>query len=108
MTANVEIITKELKNVLLLDSSYITNENSNYYVKKISWNKIEKTNVTRWEVNDWKTQILSWLKIWDKVVKEVSSSSWKTSNKSSSLLNIWWQNSNRSWWWMSWWWAPPF
>jgi len=108
MTANVEIITKELKNVLLLDSSYITNENSNYYVKKISWNKIEKTNVTIWEVNDWKTQILSWLKIWDKVVKEVSSSSWKTSNKSSSLLNIWWQNSNRSWWWMSWWWAPPF
>lgn len=108
MTANVEIITKELKNVLLLDSSYITNENSNYYVKKISWNKIEKTNVTIWEVNDWKTQILSWLKIWDKVVKEVSSSSWKTYNKSSSLLNIWWQNSNRSWWWMSWWWAPPF
>lgn len=108
MTANVEIITKQLNDILLIDSDYISSKWNKYFVLKKTKNWNIETEVQIWELKDWKTQIISWLEIWDIILKETknNTNTTKTSNTSSNLLNIWWNSNSSRWWFNSQ--RPPF
>ncbi len=85
MTADIEIITAEKENILILPSSAITSENDAYYVN-ISYNwKTIKKEIQTW-ISSWgKTEIVSWLHIWDRVsIIDISSAT--TSKKQTPSL----------------------
>lgn len=85
MTADIEIITAEKENILILPSSAITSENDTYYVN-ISYNwKTIKKEIQTW-ISSWgKTEIVSWLHIWDRVsIIDISSTT--TSKKQTPSL----------------------
>ena len=113
MTADIEIITAQKDNAIVIDSSYIsTDENEKSYVNVLKNGKETKTEVVTWIVSDWKTQIASGLEIWDTISLTTSSTSDSSSSKSSSsLLQMWGNKSSSSTksssnfgWWA---WGPP-
>lgn len=93
MTSDIEIITNQKDNVILITTSSITKENDKSYVNVSENNRQIKKEVSVWMTSDGKTEILSWITIWEKIITQtITTSSWTT--KSSSLFQIW--NSSRS------------
>lgn len=106
MTWDVEIITNQSENAIIVSSSAITTENDKSYVTIMNNWKGENVEVTTWMVSSWKTEITSWLSVWDKVIIINYSSSTSSSSKTTSTsLFWWWNNSWRSSWMWAWW--PP-
>jgi RND family efflux transporter MFP subunit len=112
MTADIEIITQEKNDVVVVSSTAIsTSDNKSYVTVMKDWRE-ERIEVQTWLVSSWKTEIISWLSIWDKIILRTysaSTSSWTTTKTSTSLFPTWsWRNSSRSsgWGWFSWpqWW----
>jgi len=101
--ANIEIITQLSENILLLKTSAIYLEDWLNYVTLLKNGKEEKRQVTIWINNDWKTEILSWLEQWDKVLEKkfISTTTTKTST-STSIFSV------PTWWTRTWnIWGPP-
>ncbi|MDP5039075.1 MAG: efflux RND transporter periplasmic adaptor subunit [Candidatus Gracilibacteria bacterium] len=89
MTANVEIITKELNNILLIESSYILSENEKFYVNRLENNKEVKTYIEIGEIKNGKTQIISGLNKGDIIIKSINNDTIKsTKSEGTNLLNI--------------------
>lgn len=110
MTADIEIITLEKDNVLVVSTKAIsTQDNKSYVNVEKNW-KIQKIEIETGTASSWKTEILSWVTLWDKVViAEVkASSSTTSSSSSSSLISLpwsgWWSGNNRWWGWGFWGW----
>lgn len=111
MTADIEIITKEINNALLINSEAIKQKWEEYYVTLLNkWEEVE-TKVEIWNIQDWKTQIISWLKSWEKVIikSNIDTNNQKNTQKNSSNLlglpqwNTWKWNRGSMWWG-----KPPF
>lgn len=104
MTADIEIITLEKDDVLVVSTKAISTQDNKSYVNLEKDGKIQKVEIQIGTASSWKTEVLSWLTLWDKVIiNEVkASSSTTTSSSSSSLINLpwsgWWGGNNRSWW----------
>lgn len=104
MTADVEIVTQEKNDILLVSTTAIKTENNKSYVTVLS-NWVQKqVEVETWLASSWKTEITSWLSEWDIIlVSSYTSSSTSTTETktSTSLFPTWW------WWNRSWAWWPP-
>ncbi len=98
-TADVEIITLEKNNILLIKSSSINNEKDKSYVYiDKNWIK-EKIYIETWLSSNWNTEVISWLNIWDKIYSSNFSITWTSENKNNnSLLPTWpsWNRWNKS------------
>ena len=69
MTANVKIIIDKQEQATQIPTTYIQKIWDKNYVKNNSWDLME---IEIWIENDNMTQIVSWLRPWDKIIKEVS------------------------------------
>lgn len=83
MTANVKIILDRQTNVIQIPTTYIQEIWERNYVVNGSWDLIE---VELWISNDNMIEIISWLEIWDEIVKEVSKTS--TNSLSEDLMDM--------------------
>lgn len=96
MTADIEIVTQLKENVLTLSSSAITTEDNKYYVNLVKNKTTTKTQIET-GLSSWgKTQIVSWLQLWDRVAIIDISSTTSSTTKSSSLFPTGWRNSSSS------------
>lgn len=103
MTANIEIITSQKKNVLLVSSSYISTEWQKSFVLLDKNGTLEKTQVEVWTSSNGKTEILSWLQVGDKIaLQKVSVSSSSSAQTQNSLFSV--PGGNRTWWGNFGWW----
>ena len=102
MTADVEIINELKEDILLLQTSAITNEWDSKYVNlSVNWNVV-KTVVETWLSSDWKTEIISGLKKWDTVTVGTFKIAWaeKEEEEKSTLFSTpsaWWGGPSRWW-----------
>jgi len=120
MTAKISIIVDSNKNATIVPSAFITTENDKSYVIVKNWNTETKTEVVIWIDNSTNTEILSWVSIWDTVIRKItvaaSSSTttslfwspWtrKSSSSSSSSSSKSSSSSSSSDWWAEW--PPPW
>ncbi len=94
MTADIEIFTEKLDNIIAIDSSYISQDtNSNSVVNVKNNDKIQKTIVEVWATVDGKSQIISGLEVWDVIVSEQSRKRQVSWNDESTTLfgpTGWW------------------
>lgn len=108
MTWDVEIITESKENVLIISSTAISTKDwKNYVTINDKW-QTKSVEVVTWMVSFWKTEIVSWLSLWDRVVTTSYSlsSTWEQTTKSNSLFPT--SSWNRSSWTRSsWFWWPP-
>lgn len=107
MTADIEIITLEKNDVLVVSTKAISTQDNKSYVSIEKNGKIQKVEIEIGTASSWKTEILSWLSLGDKIViteiKTTNSSN--TSSSTNSLITLpWWGGNNRTtggwfWWW---------
>jgi hypothetical protein len=83
MTANVKIIIDRQEDAIQIPTTYIQNIWEKNYVKNSSGDLIQ---VELWLANDNMTQVISGLKKWDKIIKEVSKTT--TNGFSEDLMNM--------------------
>ena len=108
MTADIEIITLEKDDVLVVSTKAISTQDNKSYVSIEKNGKIQKVEIEIGTASSWKTEIFSWLSLGDKVViteiKTTNSSN--TSSSTNSLITLpWgWGGNNRSAWGWFWWW----
>ncbi len=114
MTAVMYIIIEQANDVVVIPSSYITEEGDSSTVLVKSWvNKATRKLIETW-LTDWtNTQVLTWVSEGDTLIQMLS---WTTSSSSSttSLFGPWsnrkssssWSSSNSSWWGQ--WWGWPW
>lgn len=102
MTADIEIITLEKDDVLVVSTKAISTQDNKSYVNVEKDGRAQKVEIEIGTASSWKTEVLSGLTLWDKVViNEVkASTSTSTSSSSSSLISLPWSGggNNRSWW----------
>jgi len=104
MTADLEIITESVENVIIIKTSAIKEKNKINHVTVLeNWKEVQK-EVEVWISSNWMSEIISWLSKWDKIIIDefVTSSTWENKSNSSSLFPGWWM-----WWWNRqgmWWW----
>lgn len=68
MTADVEIISEYKADILLIKTSLIkTSGDKKIVLVENNW-KQEQVEVETWLSSDWKTEIISWLSLWDRVI----------------------------------------
>lgn len=85
MTANVKIIINRQENTIQIPTTYIQNIEWKDYVQNNSWDLIE---IVKWISDNNMTQILSWLKVWDQIIKKVSNiSKWTLLNDMNEIGN---------------------
>jgi len=92
MTADVEIINEFKDNILLLKTSAINTVWDKKMVT-VDNNWIQKNvEIETWLISDWMTEIISWLKDWDKIIV------WE--------FSIWWDEESKTLFWTpgTWWW----
>ncbi len=71
MTADIEIFTDKLDNIIAIDSNFISqNNDGNSIVNIKKGTKIEKSVVEIWATLDGKTQIISGLEVWDIIISQ--------------------------------------
>ncbi len=109
MTADIEIITLKKDDVLVVSTKAISTQDNKSYVNIEKNGKIQKVEIEIGTASSWKTEILSWLSLGDKVVitevKSTSSSSNSSSSTNSLITLPWgWGGNNRSTWGWFWWW----
>lgn len=109
MTADIEIITLKKDDVLVVSTKAISTQDNKSYVNIEENGKIQKVEIEIGTASSWKTEILSWLSLGDKVVitevKSTSSSSNSSSSTNSLITLPWgWGGNNRSTWGWFWWW----
>lgn len=105
MSAKAYIIINEKKDILLVPNTYIT-EIWDKKIVKLSKNWTLKNQFISVWITDWSfTEVLWWLTEWDKIVKEITTSS---ANKSSSIM--WWGWFPWAGWWTrpAWWFTRPW
>lgn len=83
MTANVKIILDKQSNAIQIPTTYIQHIWEKNYVVTSSGDLVE---VKLWIASDNMTQIIDWLKDWDKIIKEVSNTS--TNSFGEDLMNM--------------------
>jgi hypothetical protein len=83
MTANVKIIIDRKENVLQVPSTYIQNIWEKNYVMNRSGDLIEVEILIS---NDNMVGIISWLSLWDQIIKEVSKTA--TNGLSEDLMDM--------------------
>ncbi|MGE4443614.1 MAG: efflux RND transporter periplasmic adaptor subunit [Candidatus Altimarinota bacterium] len=90
MTADIEIITLEKDDVLVVSTKAISTQDNKSYVNLEKDGKIQKVEIQIGTASSGKTEVLSGLTLGDKVIiNEVkASSSTTTSSSSSSLINL--------------------
>jgi len=87
MTASVEIITELKENILLLKSSAISEKDwKNYVLVDKKWQQ-SQVEIETWISSDWKTEIISWLKSWDKILLKEFTISSENVEKSKTLFS---------------------
>ena len=69
MTANVKIIVDKKENIIQIPTTYVQHIWEKNYVMTSNGNLVE---VELWIANDNMTEIVCWLKNWDKIIKEIS------------------------------------
>ncbi len=109
MTADIEIITLKKDDVLVVSTKAISTQDNKSYVNIEKNGKIQKVEIEIGTASSWKTEILSWLSLGDKVVitevKSTSSSSNSSSSTNSLITLPWgWGGNNKSAWGWFWWW----
>lgn len=99
MTANIEIINEERDWVVLVSASAITTSKEGKNIVRIaseSW-RPETREVEVWLSSNWKTEIISWISEWEKIITSTFSAAWK---KDAASAWLWifptWE---RTWWW---------
>ena len=126
---SAKIILSKTENVLLVPSQAITTISGQNMVMLKNWEEWIETPVEIWEADETNTEIVSWLKAWDKVKSMFYSNEWMINmwleiesqaldrdamektineNRANAMRNMWWWP-----WWMwggsrgnMWWWFP--
>lgn len=97
MTADIEIFTENIENIIAIDSSFISqDELGNNVVVVKNGNKQEKIQVEIWATVDGKTQIISGLNVWDTIISAAirqRQTQTNTQQDSTTLFGPtgWWQ-----------------
>lgn len=97
MTADIEIITEEKNNIILVSTVAIKEKYWNKYViVDNNWTRNE-VEITTGLISWWKTEILTWLNVWYNIITsdfKASSITEETSKKESIVPtpNRWWWN----------------
>lgn len=107
MTCDIEIETLSKENIILVSTKALTTSDDKTYVNVQKGPTTEKVEVTIWLAADGKTEVLSWLNVWDKIVISQIQASTKTdTSTSNSLISLptWNTRWSSSWWG---WWMPP-
>ena len=102
---SAKIILNKTENVLIIPSQAITTISGQSMVMLKSGEKWIETPVEIWNSDETNTEIVSWLKIWDKVKSMFYSNEW--------MIDMWLEIETKDtgfwmmWWWMWWWmWWP--
>jgi len=130
---SAKIILNKTENVLLVPSQAITTISGQSMVMLKKWEEWVETPVEIWDADETNTEIVSWLKAWDKVKSMFYSNEWMTSmwleiqsawidkdamertineNRANAMRNMWGGPSmwwgGLPWWWSrsNWWWFP--
>jgi hypothetical protein len=132
---SAKIILSKTENVLLVPSQAITTLSGQNMVMLKKWEERIETPVEIWDSDESNTEIVSWLKAWDKVKSMFYSNEWMTSmglemwstsfnfwdneamertmreNRSNAMRNMWWWGWGFPWGWGwnnrgNWWWFP--
>lgn len=102
MSAKAYIIINSKKDILLIPNTYITELWDKKFVNLSKDWSIKKQFISV-GITDWNyTEILSWLKEWDKIVKEITTNN-SSSSKSPSIMWGW----GFPWAWWGWWMRVP-
>ena len=102
---SAKIILSKTENVLLVPSQAITMISGQNMVMLKNWEEWVETPVEIWESDETNTEIVSWLKAWDKVKSMFYSNEWMTSmwleieTKDTGFWMMWW------WMWWPWMWG---
>lgn len=102
MTADVEIVVSQVENAILVSTTAITTQDDKSYVTVNKNWKMQQVEITTGMSSDWKTQVLTWLSVWDNIVIKTYSATKATTEittQSTSLFPTWWWGWNRSAWW---------
>lgn len=102
MTADVEIVVSQAEDAILISTTAITTKNNKSYVTVNKNWKMQQVEITTGMSSDWKTQVLTWLSVWDNIVIKTYSATkttTETTTQSTSLFPTWWWGWNRSAWW---------
>ena len=107
MWGSAKIILSKTENVLLIPSQAITTISGQNMVMLKQWENWVEAPVEIWESDETNTEIVSWLKAWDKVKSMFYSNEWMTSmwlsvDSKSEFSMIWWSPSM---WWGPWMWG---
>lgn len=95
MTADVELIVASKDDALLVSTEAIKTENWKSYVNVSKNWKTVKTEIVTGIQASWKTEVLSGVRVWDKIViTTYSSNSSSSKSTSTSLFNLWWSRSS--------------
>lgn len=102
MTTNIEIITEQKQNILVIKNTAISEKNwKKYVILQNNWTELE-TEIQTWIFSWWFTEVVSWLKQWDIVVIKDFSSVNPVSTAtpaSTSLFSVpTWRGSGWGWW----------
>jgi len=132
---SAKIILSKTENVLLVPSQAITTLSGQNMVMLKKWEERIETPVEIWDSDESNTEIVSWLKAWDKVKSMFYSNEWMTSmglemwstsfnfwdneamertmreNRLNAMRNMWWWGWGFPWGWGwnnrgNWWWFP--
>lgn len=89
MTADIEIITLEKTWVILISTSAINTTNWKSFVQ-VEWKGRQEIEI--WVSNSWKTEVVSWLNSWDRVIINTVQvlRNTQTNSSQNSLINIPW------------------
>jgi hypothetical protein len=106
MTADVEIITKQKENVLVVRGQAISNRWWKNIVTVEENGTRREVEVEIWMTTSNMTEIVSGLKEWDKVVWKSVIITWSSSNSTTGQQNfpVWWaMRTTWGWWWTMMW-----
>lgn len=106
MTADIEIITEEKNDVIIVSTTAIKELNWKKYVTVDNGQGRKDVDVITGIESWWKTEILTWLNVWDKIVISdfTASSTTDNSAKKWSIIPLpTWRGGGWWGWWTTWW-----